>query len=179
MPRQFMRRGGARRKTQWGGFGSESGTAALPALVTLTATTSVILSQGIVADGALGMLDEEFTVARVIGHVTGAIGIDTAVTSGTIALGCAVARNEAITAGVASLPSAEDDPDFEWLYYAVFQVLNPQNALRDGPLSGVQFQFDVRGQRIVRKGQSLVWIAESQDSNCVAGVGGRYLIKLT
>ena len=90
-----------------------------------------------------------------------------------------MARAEAIAAGVGSLPSPEDDPDFEWLYYYQGAVINPQNALRDGPVSGGRVQFDVRGQRIMRSGESVVWLAESQVSAMAVGVNGRYLVKLT
>ena len=169
---------GPRRKTQWGGFGNAAGVAALPTMVALTAGTAAIVSQAIVVGGAIGLVDEEVTITRMIGMVTAARNADTALGESTVAIGCAVARVEAIAAGVGSLPSPESDPDFEWLYYAVFQLINPQNALRDGPLSGVQFPFDTRGQRIVRSGQSTVWIAEAESSATVCGVGGRYLLKL-
>ena len=82
-------------------------------------------------------------------------------------------------AGVASFPSPEDDPNYEWLFYGVFMLLNPQNTLRDGPTSSFRIPFDVRGQRIVRNGHLPVWIAESQTNNAICGVGGRYLFKLT
>jgi len=115
----------------------------------------------------------------MIGSITLALNLDTALATGTVAVGCAIARVEAINAGVASLPSPEDDPDFEWLYYGVFQAINPMNALRDGPVTGFRVPFDVRGQRVVRSGQTPVWIAESQGQSLAIGVGGRYLVKLT
>jgi len=173
------RHGGSRRKTQWSGMGSHLGAAVLPEMQALTTGTPVILSFNAVVAGGVSILDEEFTVTRMIGAASVSLNVDTALDNATVALGCAVARNEAITAGVASLPSPEDDPDFEWLYYGVYQLQNPQNALRDGPISATIREFDVRGQRIVRAGQSLIWIAESQGGNCMAGVSGRYLLKLT
>ena len=168
-----------RRKTQWGGFGSASGGATLPEEVALTLNVAQIISSGIVIGNSTGVLDEEVTVTRTIGSITVSLDADTALVDATVAVGLAVVRSEAANAGVGSLPSPEDDPDFEWLYYTVLGLKNPQNALRDGPLSAQRVMFDVRGQRIIRSGSSVVWIAECQAANCTAQVSGRYLMKLT
>ena len=77
------------------------------------------------------------------------------------------------------MPDPETRPDFEWLYYRVFGLRNPQNALRDGPTSSYQFDFDVRGQRIVRTGETLAWFSAARGNTAQVVVGGRYLIKLT
>jgi len=178
MARQFTR--GPRRKTQWGGFGSASGAAALPDTVDLVAGTAVILSQAIIVSGAAGLLDEEVTITRTLGFMNCGIRSATAEAEATVAIGLAVARAEAIVAGVASLPSPEDDPDFEWLFYGVYPLRNAVAAQLGSNGSGFfQGGFDVRGQRVLRSGQSVVWLAESQSSNAWAGVGGRYLVKLT
>ena len=168
-----------RRKTQWAGFGDAAGGANIPSWVNLAAGASTILSFNAIIGNIAGFIEEEVTVTRTIGRFS--FGIDSAASEavGGIAVGLAVARAEAITAGVGSLPSVEDDPDFEWLYYSVVHVVNPVNALQDGGLSTGFVDFDVRGQRILRTGQSLVWIAESNQSACRAVVAGRYLVKLT
>jgi len=168
-----------RRKVQWAGFGSASGTAALPRLGAMAAGTPIILSQGSVLGGALGFLDEEVTITRMIGQLTVGLNVDTALADATVAVGCLVVRNEALVAGVVSLPSPEDDPDSEWLYYVSTILVNPQSALRDGPTSSIVIAFDVRSQRILRAGWSVVWLAESEGNNAIAGVTGRYLAKLT
>ncbi len=173
------RHGGSRRKTQWAGLGSATGTAVLPEEVALGSGTAGILSINTIIGGAAGFLEEEVTITRMIGSLTLSINDNTALIDTTVAVGCAVARAEAVSAGVASLPSPEDDPDFEWLYYGVFGMKNPQNALRDGPASARTIQFDVRGQRVMRTGQTVVWIAEAQGADATAQVGGRYLVKLT
>jgi len=178
MARAFTR-GGPRRKTSWGGFGNSAAAASLPGLISLTSGAPTIISTAIIVEGAAGFIAEEVTITRTIGMVTAKMGVATSGVVASIAVGLAVARNEAIAAGTASLPSPEDDPDFEWLYYAVFQLSNPVNALQDGPISAVQFPFDVRGQRILRRGETVVWIAESQTNDCFCGVGGRYLVKLS
>ena len=175
--RQFAR--ATRRKTQWGGFGDAVGASNLPAWQTLTAGVSVILSQSIIAGGGAGIIDEETTITRTIGALGFAADVTTAEASGSVAFGCAVVRGEAAAAGVGSLPSLHDDPDFEWLYYGVFPFSNPQNALQDGPISGGMVQFDVRGQRILRSGQNVIWLAEATTVNARGYVGGRYLVKLT
>ncbi len=175
--RQFSR--GIRRKTQWAGFGDSTGAAELPEIVSVPAATpSAIISFNAVIQNTLGWLDEEVTITRMIGMVTVTLNLDTALASASFAVGCLVARGEAITAGIGSLPSPEDDPDVEWLYYVSGIVHNPQNALRDGPLSGIHIPFDVKSQRIVRAGQSPVWIAHAEGNNLLVGVNGRYLAKL-
>jgi len=169
-----------RRKTQWGGFASAAGAVSLPTYVALGVGVPQLLSFNIVISGGLGLVDEEFTVTRMIGQFSAQLDVETADAQGTVAVGCVVSRNEAITAGVASLPSPEDDPDAEWLYYGVFGLGNSPVSPTDGAgFSWVRHDFDVRGQRIVRAGSSLVWIAEAQTTAARALVGGRYLTKLT
>ncbi len=173
-------RNALRRKTQWAGFGDSAGAAVLPVVFQLATGTPVVVSQAAVVAGSTGFVDEEVTVTRVLGHVMAGIRVATANAAVTIAIGCAIVRLEALAAGVASLPSPEDDPDYEWLYYNVFPLANPVGTgIHDGwPGASLVMPFDVRGQRIVRRGMTFVWLAESQGGNAFAGVGGRYLVKL-
>ena len=169
-----------RRKTQWFGFGDSAGTANLPSYVNLTTGTAGILSANVIRGAGVGSFEEEFTITRMIGqisfiHKSNALGLE-----GSIAIGCGVVGGAALAAGVASLPSPEDQPDYEWLFYGVYGIHNDElvnegnaNALQTG-----RVDFDVRGQRIVRAGASVVWIAETQTLNVDAIVGGRYLVKL-
>ena len=178
MPRQFRSQ---RRKTQWAGMGDTAGAAVLPAVQNLTAGTAVILSRGAIIASGTGFVDEEVTITRTLGNVTAGIRVATAGSDAAVAVGLAVARNEAVTAGVGSLPSPESDPDFEWLYYDVMLFENgPQtaNVGADNCASMIK-PFDVRGQRILRTGYTLVWLAESQTMDAFCGVGGRYLAKLS
>ena len=169
-----------RRKTQWAGFGSETGTATLPTPIDVaTATPSAILSFNATIAGALGFVDEEVTITRMIGRIFAALNTTSNSADGTYAIGCIVARNEAIAAGIGSLPSPETQPDAEWLYYTVGSLINGANVLKDGPLSAVEFGFDVHAQRVLRAGSSVVWIGHAETSNLTLGVSGRYLAKLT
>ncbi len=168
-----------RRKTQWAGFGDAAGAANFPAAVNVSPGTAVIISTNMIVQGAAGLVDEEVTITRMIGQWSATINSDSALASSTVAIGCLVARNEAINAGVASLPDPENEPDAEWLYWGAWSGRNPQNALRDGPISGGRMEFDVRSQRIVRAGFSTVWIAMSQATTATVTVAGRYLAKLT
>ncbi len=170
---------GARRKTQWAGFGNSGGAATMPFPTSVTALSTVVISANAIVAGSAGIIDEEFTVTRTIGWFTMAINSDTALERCGVRIGCAVVRNEVLSAGVASMPDLVHDPDFEWLYFGGAGLINPQNAERDGNLSMIRQEFDVRGQRIVRAGQTLAWVAESINANSVVGVDGRYLVKLT
>ncbi len=168
-----------RRKTQWGGFGSEVGAALFPDFVSVASGSVAILSSAIVIGGALGVVDEEVTITRTIGTITVSLNVDTAVVTSRFAVGLGVMRSEALAAGVASMPDPETRPDFEWLYYHVGGLKNPNSALRDGPTSSYTVPFDVRGQRIVRTGETPVWLAAARGQSIHLAIGGRYLLKLT
>ena len=169
---------GPRRVTQWAGFGNTAGAASLPIMVDITASASAILSQGIVAGGSSGISGERFTLTRTIGRLTAAINSNTANVNASIAVGCIKVRNEAVTAGVASMPNLEDDPDADWVYYTSMILRNPNNTLRDGAISMVHIPFDVKSQRKLDGGDQLVWIAFAITNNVSVGVTGRYLLKL-
>ncbi len=178
MARTFRFRG-SRRKTEWAGFGSETGTAELPSGVAVaTATPAAILSTGSIVANALGFFDQEVTIIRTIGMLMVNLNINTAVSQGSFAVGLYIARAEAIAAGIGSLPSPEDDPDAEWLAHFSGTLINPNSTARDGPLSGIQIPFDLRGQRIMKTGQSQVWIGHAENANLLIAVNGRYLVKL-
>jgi len=169
-----------RRKTEWAGFGDAGATGALPVLISLVAGTAQVISQGITVAGVgAAAPEDETTLTRTIGILTATMNVATAEAFATVAVGLGLVTVEALAGGVGSMPSPEDRPEFEWIYYSVFQLSNAANVLLDGPITGVHFPFDVRGQRIIRPGHTLVWLAESQTSDVQVGVGGRYLLKLT
>ena len=178
MARQFQARA-ARRKTQWAGMGNFSGQPDLPTFRTVATSAAAILSQGLVVGGALGLVDEEVTITRMIGHLSLFINSATAGAESTVAVGVGVARTEAIAAGVGSLPDPESQPDFEWLYYTVVGLRNGQAGDPDGSTIASQMvPFDVRGQRVLRSGSSMVWLAKAETTGAFVQVGGRYLVKL-
>ena len=170
---------GPRRKTQWMGMGDSAGNVNLPGLLSVGTAAKVVLSANFIGSGGAGIVDEETTITRMIGQYTASVSSTTALTTGTIALGMAVVRAEAFAAGVAALPSPISDPDFEWLYYGSVILRNPNLVFQDGPAASIVVPFDVRGQRIVRAGQTVVWIGEAEISTIFTGVTGRYLVKLT
>ena len=170
-----------RRKTQWAGLGDAAGAATIPNMVTTAAGTNQILSLGVIVDGTQGLFDEEVTVTRMIGTVAAKIALGTASLFGTFAMGCIVARGEAIAAGVGSLADPMTDPDAEWLFYTQCQLARGLTADIDNGIASIQIPFDTRGQRIVRAGSNLVWVAavDTGSANVIVGVSGRYLVKLT
>jgi len=174
--RQFTR--GARRKTQWAGFADENGAVNLPPLVALTAGTAAIVSSAFLVSNAVGFFDEEVTITRTIGVISAMMNVDTASLQAEVCLGLFITRSEAIAAGVGSLPDPEDDPDAEWLYHTSFSLRNPNDATRNGPISALHAPFDVKGQRIVRAGSTVVWIAKAITNNVRVAANGRYLVKL-
>ena len=175
---RYTRGRGPRRRTEWAGFGNSTGAPVLPDMISLGAGTPAFLSKDAITRGVAAISTQEYTITRMLASLSMSMNVDTALAQATVAVGCGVASEDAIGVGVTAIASPEDHPDFEWLYYGVFMLQNPQNALRDGPISSLQISIDVRGQRIVRAGVIPFWVAESQTANAIAGVGGRYLVKL-
>ena len=114
-----------RRKTQWAGFGDSAGAAVIPTVFELTPGTPRVISSSMIVGGAAGLFDEEVTITRTIGRLSCAIGSNTAESQGAFAVGLGIFRGESLTVGVTALPSPEDDPDFEWLYYTSGVIINP------------------------------------------------------
>ena len=100
--RQFAR--AMRRKTQWAGMGDKAGAANIPATEILAAGTAEIISQALIIANAAGVVDEETTITRTIGTFTARMGTATATAGAGIAVGCGVFTNQAVAAGVGSLP---------------------------------------------------------------------------
>ena len=144
----------------------------------ISAGAASIISKSMVVKGGLGLTAERFTLTRTIGQVSVSLDVSTASVEATVAVGCIAARNEAITAGTASLPSLVSDPDADWIYYTIIHVRNPNTTNLDGPISMRYLHFDVSSQRKLDAGDDLVWLAFAQTTVCSVGVAGRYLLKL-
>ena len=174
--RTFVR--STRRVTQWAGFGNTAGAASLPIMVDIGASASAIISQGIIASGAAGLVAERFTLTRTIGRLTVALNANTANVNASVAVGCIKVRSEAAAAGTGSMPDLVADPDADWVYYTSVIMRNPNNTLRDGATSMIHIPFDVKSQRKLDGGEQLVWIGFAITNNVSIGVTGRYLLKL-
>ncbi len=169
--------GGRRRKTQWYGFGDETGAAAEPNLVGIAAGVTAIVSTSIVVAGGIGALDEEITFVRMIG----ALYVETNGSAGTVGqyhVGALVQRTEAIIAGVAAMPNPMLDPDAEWLYWASGIVKSVVLDANEENLAIDKIRFDVKGMRKLERGENIVWLARAGDNAIRLGVTGRYLAKL-
>ncbi len=172
-----------RRSTSWLGFGDESGSsAALGSMQTLAVGTPSILSQLMVRQGQLeDVIGAQMTLTRTIGNITARLTPVTADAEARVAIGGIVVREAALTSGVGSMPSPEDEPDADWFYYEQFDIINPAASSIAGASAANTYRshFDVKGQRIMRDGFAVVWLAEAQDSVVEVGVCGRYLVKLS
>ncbi len=168
----------SRRKTQWFGIGSSAGGVGPNPPVAIASGGVSILSQAFIASGSSGALEEEVTITRMIGEILVASN-DTTAEEAAFAIGCIVARNEAVAAGVASLASPSSDPDAEWVYYVAGGVVQEEAAPIGSFAEVARVPFDVRGQRIVRAGSTVVWIAQAVSGPLFMSVNGRYLTKLT
>jgi len=172
-----------RRLTQWGGIAAEDGAAdTLPVMVTLAAGTPAFLSQGVdtTLNSTTNQFEERVTLTRTIANIVAHMNVVTASSRATVAIGCLVVTAEALAAGVGSIKSPEDDPDADWVFYSVFQLRNPVASTLEGGAAPDSYRehVDVRSQRKILVGQTLIWIAEAELSDVSVGVGGRYLLKL-
>ena len=176
--RSFARRG-MRRKVQWVGMLDQAGANAFPVFTALPTATAAILSFGVVASGiAADAVEEEVTITRTIGLLTVHLDVDTADALGAFAVGLIVQRGEQVTAGVASMPTPLGDPDAEWLYWTAGMLRNSNLTSREGPISSLHIPFDIRSQRVLRRGSTPVWLGQGAAAGLVASVSGRYLVKL-
>jgi len=167
-----------RRKTQWAAM-SVPGAATVPVWETLVVGTPEFLTVGTVIGGADGFVEEEVTVTRMIGHVAAQIGAGVSASNGaTVTFGIGVFTTEAVAAGIASIPDPSVRPDFEWLYWKQLSPIQTGGA--DPSEIGVfESEFDVRGQRVVRSGQTLVTVVVTAVSVVRAFASARVLVKLT
>ena len=168
-----------RRKTQWYGFGDAAGNAVVPDLTIAASGVVAIMSEGFIANAGTGLSDEEGTITRMIGTLFVQVLVDTVSVDAGYAIGCVIARDEAIAAGVASLPDPESEPDAEWLYWTSGRLINPDTLDKASNISHTKIDFDVRGQRVARKGSRPVWLVAGRTNTVEASVAGRYLVKLT
>ncbi len=171
-----------RRKTAWTGIGRADGGSQSPLQVALTAGAPSLIARGVYSTGAGAKgtpgAEDESTITRMIGSLIATLNVSSAAVNAQVAIGAIIVRQEAAVAGVASMPSPEDSPELDWLYHTYIQLRNPNSTLVDGPSSSMQRTFDVRGQRVVRNRDELVWLAESTTQNCTVQVGGRVLFLL-
>ena len=171
---------GPRRKTQWFGTLNAAGTAILPAPILVATGATGVLAQGLAKAGGSGASDEEVTITRMIGTIYASVDGSGANAVGSgFAIGCLVTRSEALIAGVAAMPDPETDPDAEWIYHTSGMVLRETvQTNTSGPSCIVRVPFDVRGQRVVRTGSTVVWLGSARGVGLMLGANVRYLVKL-
>ena len=173
-----QRRQMPRRKTEWFGTLNAAGANQTPLPIGTGSGVTTVLAQGLAQQAGSGASDQEVTITRTIGNIYAALdGTGAAATGGGFAIGCLVVRAEALAAGVASMPNPESDPDVEWLYYT--NGMLAREAADTIPDSGLfRLHFDVRGQRIIRSGSTIVWLGSARAVALNLGVSCRYLVKL-
>ena len=171
---------GPRRKTQWFGTLDVAGSNVLPLLVSAVNGATSILAQGLARAAGSGASDEEVTITRMIGNLLIVLdGTAASANGGGFAIGCLVTRSEAAIAGVASMPSPETDPDAEWVYHTSGIVQRETVETNSaGGNAFLRIPFDVRGQRIIRTGSTVVWLGSARGATILMGANVRYLVKL-
>ena len=176
-----QRRQGPRRKTEWFGTLDVNGANLFPLRIAVATGATALLAQGLAISGGSGLSDQEGTITRMIGEVFVAIDGTAAATAGVaFGIGAIVTRREVAIAGVASLPSPELDPDASWIFYTSGQMIRETVLTNSADVGQVyRIPFDVRGQRIIRSGETVVWLGAARGATVNMSVYARYLVKLT
>ena len=164
-PRHFPRTNSrSARLTQWIGPADQG-------YVTVASTTAVIIASTTFSD--------PLTIMRTRGMISVKSNVDTDVTI-TGAVGMAIVQNEALVAGVNSLPEPFSDADWGgWFVWRTFAI--DQKVLSVSSIFQAQYNFEVdsKAMRKVTSNESLVVIAESQLGTFGLFDGTRVLAKLS
>ncbi len=129
-------------------------------------TNVTLTTVGTTGGGALAFIAGPETVVRMMGR--GLLQLMDAPTAGDsmhLTVAIAVVTTDAATAGAGSLPDPSDEPEFPWLYWTELDIFaSDTNADNGGNIGGaIRYEFDVRSQRIIRPGHSLVYFAQYVD----------------
>ena len=171
--RSGFRRTSARRKTSWA-FGPTDVDTSLATTQTTLWTTFIALTV------------PEVTIVRIRGMASAYLQSATAVGDGFRgAVGIALVTAEAITAGVASVPTPLGDDDWDgWIWHSYFDVRAVTSTIADGVNAGgavVRIPIDSKAMRIWNDNLRLfgVWeVVESGTAVAEAVASTRVLVKL-
>ncbi len=139
-------RSSSKRQTEWVNLNFDA--AVLSAVSSTLFTTSFV---PLVSGLTLIRMRGELIVSSLMNAATDAM---------TIAVGCILVSDEAVAAGVASIPSPITDADDDWLYY---QWCSVQSGVLGAPGQGTEFRFNVDNKAMRRfpAGKTLVAVAEA------------------
>ncbi len=167
MPRPRMARArGQKRQSVWGFL--------TPGNNTLTATGGTIVA----SLNAAALARRPFTIVRT--HLEFMLRSDqsAAIEQQTCAFGMAVVSDEAVAAGVASVPTpiTELGSDLWFLHVIMF---GDESKLTDRSSPATLRSVDSKAMRKVEEGQDIVFVAElgGTGAGLILSSGGRFLIK--
>jgi len=158
-------RGGIRRSTLWAASGD---VVAATGIAAATAVLDQTFNQATLADVV------PCTIVRTVGLFS--VGTDQVAASEQplVAMGAAVVSEQALAAGVASLPTpiVEEDSDLWFLYETAVVEFLFGDATGFALTNTVKY-FDSRAQRKIQDGQGIVFMVE----NASATAGAQYWLK--
>ena len=116
--------------------------------------------------GGVFSLDDPATVLRMLGEyiisfTPNPVGLDAVI----IGVGIGVVSSDAATAGAASVPDPDGEPDYPWLYYASHPLFSTGTDPTGSGAAGASVRrvFDVRSMRKMKPRESLAMIFEYVD----------------
>ncbi len=141
------RRGSSKHNNSWG------------AVVSSTALTIPAASKVLLGSLTLNNPNIDETVLRVIGNLT-VMSDQTGVEEFVIgSVGLIVVSNQAVAAGIASIPgSSTDSEDDGWFAHQFFSYIGQTVATQP---SFLNMPFESKGRRVVQEGEAIAIVAEN------------------
>ena len=119
--------------------------------------------------GALAFVGSPTTILRAIGeYAIAPTSAGVALDACTITLVMGVVSTDAATVGASALPDPNAEPEYPWLWWSshTFHESTTDPASAEATAGG-RWSFDNRAMRILRAGQTLVFVAEYADQGGV------------
>ena len=142
----------------------------VPAIATLTFGASTGPIKAAFSIG-LSLTEAAATLVRTRGHLVVEMLTSGGVTNQvTGAVGMIVASQDAFSVGVTALPGPLSDIENDWFVYEPFALATESaNPPVDSRVSHVMRQFDSRGMRKLKNGETLVMVIEGVQSDATTG----------
>ena len=88
----------------------------------------------------------------------------------SMTLGIGVVSSDAFAAGAGSMPDPGGEPEYPWLYWTAFFIINQSGDTASTPGEQNQIgqayrlRFDSKAMRKVKPGQSLTWVIQTDNA---------------
>ena len=134
----------------------------------LPGIAATITSAGTTGGSQLSFTTPE-TVVRMLGTGIVMFGATVPVASDAVSfcMAIGVVSMDAADVGASALPDPADEPEYPWLWWKCAELFaTDATANRAGNTVGgtFRYEFDIKSQRIIRPGHSLIYVAQYVDT---------------